>query len=76
MAQTSWSPAGRGARLRVDVTQVLTDPKAALAAVLDATPGWQVRRRLLPLPPPAASHMPSRFLIVLIGCCKPAASQQ
>lgn len=44
-AAEAWSPASRGARLRVDVQEVLADPQAALQEVLAATPGWQVRCR-------------------------------
>lgn len=48
-----WSPAVRGAGLRVETQEVLSDPKAALSEVLQCTPGWQVRHGAMALSVPA-----------------------
>lgn len=81
MAQ-AWSPSSRGSQLRVSVHHVLEDATTALAAVLDATPGWQVRidafaspsRRLRrrPLPAPPLPHTAAAALRSQAGASQAA----
>ena len=75
MSDAAWSPAQRGNRLRVDVGEVLVDSKAALAAVLQATPGWgQVSRRRRPVaktPPPPLPPLLATLTIALPPCLLP-----